>query len=72
LNNTSKLLDFTDKNNLASNFIALKIYLKHNPEDDTKFQEYYSGDWGNSSIDNNINSSVNKIGKQNKAIGIKI
>lgn len=69
LNNTSKLLDFTDKNNLASNFIALKIYLKHNPEDDTKFQEYYSGDWGNSSIDNNINSSVNKIGKQNKAIG---
>lgn len=69
LNNTSKLLDFTDKNNLASNFIALKVYLKHNPEDDTKFQEYYSGDWGNSSIDNNKNSSVNRTGKQNKAIG---
>lgn len=69
LNNTSKLLDFTDKNNLASNFIALKVYLKHNPNDDTKFQEYYSGDWGNSTFGNNNNSSVDKNGKQNKSIG---
>ena len=69
LNNTSKLLDFTDKNNLASNFIALKVYLKHNPENDTKFQEYYTGDWGNSTYGNNNNSAVDKNGKQIKAIG---
>jgi hypothetical protein len=70
LNNASKLLDFTDKNNLASNFIALKVYLKHNPDDDTKFQEYYSGDWGNSSSGNYNNAtSVDKNGKQDKAIG---
>ena len=69
LNNASKLLDFTDKNNWASNFIALKVYLKHNPDDDTKFQEYYSGDWGNSTNGSSNNSSNDKNGKQNKAIG---
>ena len=44
LENTSKVLDFNEKQNIASTFIAAKVFLKYNKEDETKFQEYYSYD----------------------------
>ncbi len=72
LGNTSKMLDFNEKENIAATFIAAKVFLKYNKEDDTKFQEYYSYDNDLTPINTGVINPTNKNGNpipNNKIIG---
>ena len=67
--NTSRTLDFNEKENLAATFIVAKLYLKYDKNSNTKFQEnpitnqQFNSDTTSNGKSNSYNSRLKRTGK---------